>query len=375
MTRIGIITHYYGSTNYGGNLQAYALCKALNNGGCIAEQISFNPNVVSAKQKKGFKGFLRTVKRSLLSALNKSKNNKSVEKRAEAFYNFNQNMIPHSTRVYTIDTIGECVNDYDVFITGSDQVWNMKWYVPAFFLDFVPSEKRKASYSASFGAIEFSDEQRAIIKEHLKDFDFVSLREHSPLEGENVFPTSAVVTLDPTLLLDKEEWETICAPRSINDKYVLCYFFGGGEKERKIAREYADENGFKLVAIPHLNGYNELDNGYWDLELENASPEEFLSLINNAEFVFTDSFHAVVFSFIFEKQYVVFKRAKNDEMCSRIYSITELFSDENRFCDTEARQTLEYVRSLPKKRAQKSDRFVQMKKESVQFLRSIHEAY
>ena len=101
-----------------------------------------------------------------------------------------------------------------------------------------------------------------------------------------------------------------------------------------------------------------------------ASPQDFLSLIKHAKYVFTDSFHAVVFSNIYEKQYFVFNRSKQGEMSSRIVDITTLFGQEDRFCHGKARETMEYVTSLPDIDYTKENAdFAKRKAESIEFLR------
>lgn len=352
LKKIGILTYYYDSVNYGGNLQAYALCKKLEKMGYAAEQICFNANVkVSSKTFKGrIKRILSVIKRkvSLLFRYRKNKqSNKIIEGRKKAFEFFNKALIPHSKKVYTVNNISETNELYNCFIAGSDQIWNLSWYVPTYFLDFVKEPNVKAAYAASFGITSFTSEQKSLIKNHLRDYKMLSLREHSSLENDGVFEFKPEVLADPTLLLTEQDWLEVTAPKIFKEKYIFCYFFGEGVENRLVAAQYARQNGYKIVTIPHLNGENPFDSDFGDLQIEDCSPQEFLSLIKNAEAIFTDSFHAVVFSYIFKKNFFVFKRNRNDSMSSRIYSITQLFGTEERFCSNEDMVSVDYISSVP----------------------------
>ena len=375
LKKTAIITYYYQSINYGGNLQAYALCKKLNDMGSDAEQLCFDArgeSIKSGSLSQRIKRLLRKVKRLFLKKENTGFNKEVFTKREKAFYNFNSVLTPHSKDVYTRDTIKNCADNYDIFITGSDQVWNPNWYVPAYFLDFVSSPQKKVSYATSFGVSNFTEEQKSVIKAHLSDFSMISLRENSVLEDDEVFPVQPEVLVDPTLLLSKKEWESLCLDCPVKEDYVFCYFFGDFEKSRELAKKYALENNLKLVSIPHLNGYNPNDVGLADEEFIDASPEMFITLIKNAKCVFTDSFHAVVFSGILEKEYFVFERSANDTMKSRIYSITKLFHSEDRFLNGDESVNIEYIRSLsPIDYSRENSELKQMKEKSFSYLERI----
>lgn len=376
MKKIAIITYYYKSLNYGGNLQAYALCKALNGIGGNVEQLCFDAQKTSMKSKPilhQIRHILRKTKNIFWGCTKKSSFNRKIfSQRQKAFYHFNSNLTPHSETIYTQDTIKNCGDKYDIFITGSDQVWNPNWYVSAYFLSFVPSGKKKVSYATSFGVSNFSETEKKIIQKHLSDFSLISLREHSQLEGENVFPFKPEVLLDPTLLLSEEEWSLVCGENPIKESYVFCYFFGESRENRELARKYAQKHKCKIASIPHLNGYNAEDSGFADIEFIDASPEMFLTLIKNAYCVFTDSFHAVVFSNIFRKEYYVFKRSESDTMSSRIDSITKLFHSEERFCQAAERMSMEYIGSLaPLDYASENNDLLALKEKSYSFLNEV----
>lgn len=353
---IAILTHYYNNYNYGGVFQSYALCNALNKFiNLCAEQICYSwqidekrvddikskssISILSEKITNLLRRIIRLVyKKSLINIDNKKR---------ESFYSFINKTIPNSGKTFVLDSIKNTLSIYDAFITGSDQVWNTDWYTPVFFLDFVPSDKIKLSYAASISKDGLTEKERAIFKKSLADFKAVSVREEQAVELiKDLSPVEPQVVLDPTLLLDHSDWDKVCAPRVVEGDYIFCYFLGNNPQERNIAKKYAKRKGLKLVSVP-LTGvkvYSDLKFG--DVILPTASPEEFISLIKHASYVFTDSFHAVVFSHIYQRQFFVFNRDKKGTMNSRIFNITNLLNAQDRFCNGKERETLKYIQSL-----------------------------
>lgn len=376
--KIGIITMYHNSVNYGGVLQAYALTKVLNENGYKAEQICFVGRMTERQRlctlfDFGIKRAIRQVwrnakwiiKQPIKYIVKRQKARTLVSNPLEApFAAFRENCVPHSDIIYNSDNIKKANSKYDVFITGSDQVWNFAWYNPIYFLDFASKDKKKISYAASISMDSLNDKQRKVFKKSLKNYNAVSLREAEsiPLISD-LSPVDPQFVLDPTLLLSREDWSALAQKETEVDDYVFCYFIGNNQTERKIAKEFAEQHNMKLVGISHYHKCDELD-----IELSSAGPKEFLSYLKNAEYVFTDSFHAVVFSKIFEKQYFVFNRDNKGSMGSRIRTITSLFETEDRFCFGE-RETLGYVESLTDiDYGKELPEFEKKKKESIDFL-------
>ena len=354
--RVGIITHYYKSTNYGGNLQAYALCEILKKNGYDAEQICFlreneKKSVFELLKLYGFFGFAKRGIRHLFSKFKKTFRKTSratpfLEKRNNNISKFN-NAIPHSVKIYNQYNI-EIINDeYDVFITGSDQVWHPSAINCAYTLEFVKN-KPKISYAASISQNSISNEMKAYFKTFLKDYKAISVREENAVKLlKDLSPVNVEWVLDPTLLLNQGEWNEVVEEVKIKEKYLFCYFLGKDKKERFLAKEFARKQGFIIVDIPHLQGfYEKADNKFADINITTASVGEFLSLIKNAEYIFTDSFHAVVFSLIFNKQFFVFERAGHKGMSERVNSLLNLFGVVDRFCDVEGKRNLNYIQNL-----------------------------
>lgn len=375
MKKIGIITHYYKTTNFGGALQAYALCHRIRKNGLCVEQVAYEfakvkqpENFLARIKRHGIRGFLGKLKSKTYNKINKKKARKINEIKHASFDHFLNETIPHSSKTYKNNNIQSSIDDYDCFVTGSDQVWN--GYNHTYFLDFVPSSKKKISYAASIGRDYITDEQKGIFKNSLKDYDAVSVREPSSIKLiEDLSPVPVVSTLDPTLLLEKEDWDKVSSKRLIEEEYIFCYFLGDYKKTRKLVNEFAKKHGLKIACIPYTAGIVLSDRKFGDYRLIDASPEDFISLVKHAKYVFTDSFHAVVFSHIYGKEFFVFNRDKRALMSGRIKDITSLFACQERYCDTNDKMTLEYIEGLPMlDYSKETEEFVNKKRESIEFL-------
>lgn len=344
--KAGVVTHYYNSKNYGGNLQAYALCKVLNDLGIDTEQISFRRDT-EHKRSLTVRGAVRFGRKIVTKIRNYSIRHEMAIRNA-SIEKFNQNMIPHTKTVYNKDTIRQCVDDYDVFVTGSDQVWHPAAYCPAYGLEFVPSNKVKISYAASLASDTVSEQHQNTLKKCLEDFSGISVRETRAAELlKDIADKPIEVSLDPTLLLQREDWDVICSELAFEKPYIFCYFLGDSKQQRHLVTEYAARHQLKIVTIPYLLGnFRNCDKTFGDEKLYDVSPADFVALIKNAQFVFTDSFHAAVFSAIYEKEFVVFDRSVGSSMGSRLSSLMKLLDMEARFCNTPIRNTLKYIDAL-----------------------------
>ena len=249
--KIGIVTHYYKSINYGGNLQAYALCKYLNNFGHTAEQISYDKELkksfadnVKFTAKKIVKNGLSFLKEPE-SALNlKAKAN--IKKRNSAILRFN-NKIPHS-QTYNAKTLKSITDQYDVLITGSDQVWHPFAVCDAYLLKFGSEKTKRISYAASVATNVLGEEITKRYKNALSTFSAISVREESAIDLiQPIAPIKVEHVIDPTLLLDKNEWEEIATYKKIEEEYVFCYFLGDSVKQRNIVKEFAQKNKIKII--------------------------------------------------------------------------------------------------------------------------------
>lgn len=209
----------------------------------------------------------------------------------------------------------------DYSIVGSDQVWNPDYLRARPFLLNVPNNGVKIAYAASIGKEELNKDELDRFREALKDYKAISVREKSAKELLQPLTDKKVeVVLDPTLLLDKTEYEKLeTRPDDIkeNEKYVFCYILGGQDQMDAI-NKFAKEKGYKVLLFSDKSG-------------SSYGVEEFLYLIHHAELICTDSFHACVFSFIFEKPFVAFRRTGTaDYMYTRLQNLIETFKLKDR---------------------------------------------
>lgn len=360
-----IITEYYDSSNYGGNLQAYALTRYLNENVICAEQLSYKRPAgsfwLSLRKCEGFRAKLNFGIKKVLQRTWKRREFARVKKRREIVAEFGRKSVPHNMTVlndkdfrdlklYPNSKNARDIFQYSVFITGSDQVWRMTER-KAYFLTFVPEGKKKISYAASISKNSLDENEQFFFRTALKDFDAISVREKWDVDLiSNLCEQPIEWVVDPTMLLEDNQWNDICSPNLCKEKYVFCYFLGGEKRPRILAKEYARKNGLKLLTMPYLTGdypFEDFRNNRKNEErLFEVCVEDFLSLIRYADVVFTDSFHAVVFSIIFKTQFFVFDRLITVSMNSRIKSILELCEATHRFCDTKEKETLQYIEKL-----------------------------
>ena len=206
---------------------------------------------------------------------------------------------------------------YDAFICGSDQIWsvfdiNFNGY---FYLDFVT--KKKIAYSPSVGTDIISDEKKKAIKEYLQDFSAISVRENvSAVQLSELCGVDVEWVCDPTLLHDREFWTNFSSSATVcENKYMFCYFLGENEWYFSYVKMLAKYLRLKPVLIPIRESFSFCKWAY----KEGVSPEKFVALIKNASFVVTDSYHAMIFSIIFEKKFLYLKRFKDDDpLCQNI---------------------------------------------------------
>ena len=379
--KIGILTMYYNSANYGGLLQAYALVKYLNNRGYDAKQISYDFSKmtinINATDKQVQRKTIIKIKKSIKKYLTNCNNAlhglteyRSI--RQEMCKDFRES-IPHTKNVYDINTLKDVVNDFDVFITGSDQVWNPNGYRPGFFLTFVDGkEKMKIAYAASISNT-ISANALSTYKEALKDFTRISVREEADVDViKNITNKAVLWALDPVFLLNQDEWTSVASDikELIDEPYLFCYFLGESIKQRIMVKEYAESKGLKIVTIPFLQGdYRECDRNFGDYQFKKISPNQFLGLIRGAECIFTDSFHATAFSLVFHRPFIVFERYGHPEMIERIKSVTRLFGSESHLIAKE-NMSVEFLKGiiLDNRIKYDSDEFIKLLTESEKIL-------
>mgnify|MGYP004454969111 FL=1 len=314
MNKIGIIT-INDNNNYGNRLQNYAVQTYLKKLGFDVETLK-NKEPYNEKKKYVF----RVIK-------NVIKGNKRIkDERLKRFEDFNKN-IKFSKR--TITAFSNIKDKYDFFVVGSDQVWNSNIgrLRDVDLLGFA-RDKQKIAFSASFGVSEISSKDKEKVEKEISKFKAISVREKV---GENIIKkltnrTDVEVLIDPTMLLNPEEWDIVAKrPKQIdllkNKKYILNYFLGElSENRKKEIERVAKENNCDIINILDKKS-----------PFYQTGPSEFLYLEKNAFLICTDSFHSSVFAILYNNPFIVFSREGNGcEMNSRIETLLNKFKLENR---------------------------------------------
>jgi len=329
--KVGLVTLNAQTYNYGGLLQEYALFRVLQKLGHQAEIINYDIsselNTFSYKRSIRYLSIEKVIRKIRKKFVNRKGVDDTTLNKASMllFDKFRSDNLLISKR-YTFEELSEVNDDYDGFVCGSDQIWNPAYNIPSFFLSFV-KEKTKVVYAASIGVSSLSSVEKQAYKSLLKDLRHVSVREKrakdiiAPLTSEQV-----EVVLDPTMILGREEWHGFVKKDNMNSPYVFCYFLEMNSEKLEAAKSFASRNGMQIVFTPFENSaVKESDDA-------GAGPVEFLNLIYNASFILTDSFHASVFSIIFDKPFRVFGRnIRTTNMNERLYTLLDLIGRKDLF--------------------------------------------
>ena len=330
MKKIGILTFYYKNYNCGGLLQAYALQKVIDNmEGYQSEQICFVRDRRKLYVRKlqelisdpSQVTYMIKVRANEKIKSTQSKNDQAIK---NSFIKYDEFMdsIPHSM-VVSSATSGELNEVYDAFVVGSDQVWNPVYVPMDFFFDFV-QKKPKLSYAASIRVNKFRQKEGKRIKELLDSFSYISVREKKGIELLKSIGVSSDIDVmpDPTLLLDKHEWDAIKRVPKIDGKYIFVYLVVNNEALENI-RNYAIKNHMKVVWVNGPEYYFDVDDTFIKVN-SGVGPREFIGLIENSEFNIIDSFHGVVFSIIYNRPFYVYGSLLGDDRKKTLLDLTNL---------------------------------------------------
>ena len=310
MKKIGVIT-INDFNNYGNRLQCYAVQYYLEKMGYAVENIynEYNRN-----------RFILNSGKKIIRLISNFSKRKIIAIRKQNFIEFNKNIKFSDECIINGQFCKDLNKKYDFFITGSDQVWNPydSGRSEIDFLSFASDEK-KISFSASMGVEKIPDNISEKYRQYLKNYRNISVREESAkkIVQDLTDRKDIEVLIDPTLLLTIDDWKTVMKKPNLIccSKYILIYFLGGlGDYEsliRKIAKRYSCE----IIDVYNKNSI-----------FYTCGPQHFLYLIENAFLICTDSFHSAVFSFLFNKPFVVFERANTKIMMnSRMKTFLEKF--------------------------------------------------
>lgn len=315
--RIGIVTQPL-LDNYGGILQNFALQQVL-------KRLGHHPVTLDYVSRKSLFRYL--WRRCILYFFSGKKRSfwayKKVRKRQGQMEVFVNKYIEVTSPVFRYTS--NLVDQYrlEAVITGSDQVWRPSYnkYLEDMYLRFViRPDVKKLAYAASFGTEdwEYTSRQRVRCARLAKQFKAVSVRETSGISlcKENL-GVDALETLDPTLLLDQEDYIALCREvvSSVSSPFLVAYVLDVTEEKEEFIRNIAQKKGLEVQLFSAG-------------QTASLSMEEWLAMYRDAAYVVTDSFHGTVFSILFNKPFVVLGNVERG--MSRFHSLLQKFSLENR---------------------------------------------
>ncbi len=332
--KVGIIT-LHRVVNYGSVLQTYALQEKIKDLGYKAEVIDYFPERLTKlgmlkriknKGERYQKSFIiRNLARIIIFP--------SYIIRFKTFFSFLDKYINMTKETYVDEeNINKAQFDYDIYCTGSDQVWNSGWNEKIdhpYFLTFAPDEKRKIAYAASFGKKELDENEIEETRKMLRRYNAISVREKSGVDIVKSLGIENVNNVvDPTLLLNGDDWRKISSNKYNGKKYILVYNLNRNEKIDNYAKKLSERTGLKIVYLSY-----QLHEFYKKGKMVcNPKVEDFISLIDNASYVITDSFHATAFSLNLNTQFII---VYPEKYSTRLQSILELLNLESRVAKDE----------------------------------------
>lgn len=358
---------FHGAHNFGSSLQSFALQTVIENL-CKEKSEPCEYSIINYRTKlqkdlyalipkeRGIKGVIKLMMRLPYYS--------QYKKKYEKFEDFIANDLNTGEEVSTLEEIKEKYKDIDVYLGGSDQIWNVRSFdfSSVYYLPFENS--KKISYAASFGPlkIDWAKYNKEEIANYLKDYDAISVREEGSADNvEELTQIRPEVHVDPTMLLSKEEWREVSSGATYKGgNYILLYCLEPSKEQLKMAKQISKKLRLPVV-ITKYNNKNDYFNGFKKLYW--TGPKDFVSLIDNASLVLTSSFHGTAFSLIFNKKFYAFngmkdKRISNVLVKSNMQSrsinsfediqdvnLDELdFSSANEFILEEKQKSIDYLK-------------------------------
>lgn len=324
MKKIGILT-FHNAHNWGAALQVYALKKYLIKKGYNVSVINYKNHTIESNYlySQPIKYKVKSLKSCLkyfFLVLERLYARKQYVQKWEKFNRFIQKIIDNQVEVSKLREIEKM--KYNYIICGSDQIWNYtltNGFDKAYFCDF-KTDAVKISYAASMGLKCLPKQEEEEFKNYIQNFDYISVREEELKKYINSLVDNKVeVVLDPTLLLEKEDYNEIEQEINIG-RYLLVYTLKDDKKLMKISKYIAKKMNLKIIELRYEKTLKRIGKH----QIANVGPEDFLGLINNAEFIITNSFHGTVFSIIYNKLFYTIPVNAVNSRIENLLTLTKL---------------------------------------------------
>lgn len=306
--------------NYGSYLQTFALSKIIQDMGYDVEIVNYryptkyHKSLRPNDNSRGTKTLKEILKDILVFFCNLIvwSSDKILQEKLDAFY---ENYVKLSKPYTSYEDLEKDPPVYDIYITGSDQVWNPKnvGFDKAYLLSWAKDGSKKISYSASFGLKELPAEYQALYKNELSKYDYISTREASTIIP-NLLGINNNIVLDPTFLFDREKWLSLAGEQPIiKGKYILCYILSYRYNPYPYIYSLVDHikeiTGYKVVFLDNdpiriIHGYHLANN---------SSPLDFVNLFMHSSAVITTSFHGTAFAINANKPFLTIVNEESDD--------------------------------------------------------------
>jgi hypothetical protein len=375
--KIGIIT-ILKVNNYGAELQAYATQRAFQLNGGDAEIIDYlyYKNCGHKRERWSYPVFKYPMKFRVREWVMKLRDKymairyPEASQEREGNYTHFQSYMRFSRLYHSYSELYNGIVNYDVYCVGSDQVWNPGNYtnLDPYFLTFAPEGKVRMSYASSFGVHKIPECATTYYRERLNHLDFISVREQTGAElVKSLINRDIPVVLDPTLLLERSEWEKVARPvESIHGNYLLIYELHKNTYLRNLAQKIAKDLNLQIVRI--CSSVAPIDKGKGIIQITTAGPSEFIWMFLNAKFIITNSFHGTAFALNFGKAFytVTSRKRQNNSRQEGLLSLCGLssrllyddeampqpeqypitFNTSHQLLAEKRRQSVDYIRSI-----------------------------
>lgn len=322
MKSVGIITwHHY--PNFGSALQAFALQYSI-------EKLGYDAKIINYRNPKFGVPTQSTIilKTFLAKTLGRLPGKVGCRfKYASILFSYRYHK--QTKLVYDTEALGRVSGCFDVIVCGGDQIWAPNVFNPIYMASFAGDDQRRISYAASIGLNEIPDSLVSQYRHHLMKLFSIGVRETTgELLLKNRCNLASTVVLDPTLLVSVAKYRKMeRRVYNINKPFIFCYFLKENNDYEERVKAFAIKHNLQILGVSS----REEDNS-WLFLLSDLGADEFLWLVDNAEYVLTDSYHGTIFSLLFHKKFWSIERFNPDDpICqnSRILQLKEYFSIEN----------------------------------------------
>lgn len=349
MKKLGILTLVI--NNYGTKLQSYALCKAIKSLNLVEPEVvtlqgSWHGKSVKISRKKQLIDVLKTYKlksiKKIFDFVRWSYQFKVIRKNGDAFkdatirkdnlfHEFDVR-IPYSKEIYTLDDVrnGKLNSIYDLFLVGSDQVWNAPRVgcLDVYMCDFLHQERSGLSYAASFAIDSIPENLIDEYTKYIQNMKTLLVREAKGVElCKQLGREDAKHVVDPTLLLEGKDYEELLNnPKNLvgTDDYIVVYSLTSSMKIYEEASKLAARNNCKMVMLKRIACPPLTSTFSNAIDLLEVGPAEFMSLIKYAKCVVTGSYHALMFSLLLHSNFYIYMDDASAEN-SRLLSALAMF--------------------------------------------------